>query len=122
MEDKVLKKLVEDELQYQPSVDAADIGVTVERGIVRLTGHVATYAEKAAVENAVRRVKGVRGYVEDGGRTVAFISDRGDEPDLSRQAATALSRSLLGSTRCASTARSRSGNVSRRSTSLRNGS
>ena len=65
MEDKVLKKLVEDELQYQPSVDAADIGVRVEKGIVHLDGNVKTFAQKAAVENAVKRVKGVRGYVED---------------------------------------------------------
>jgi len=65
MEDNALKKLVEDELQYQPSVDAADIGVTVENGIVHLTGHLANYAQKTIVENAVKRVKGVRGYVED---------------------------------------------------------
>lgn len=65
MEDKLLKKLVEDELQYQPSVDAADIGVRVANGIVHLDGNVATFAQKAAVENAVKRIKGVRGYVED---------------------------------------------------------
>lgn len=65
MDDKSLQKLVQDELDWQPSVDAADIGVTVENGIVHLTGHVPSYAQKIAVENAVKRVKGVRGYVED---------------------------------------------------------
>lgn len=65
MEDKAIKKLVQDELDWEPSVDAADIGVTVEKGIVRLTGHVSTYAEKLAAEGAVKRVKGVRGFVED---------------------------------------------------------
>ncbi|TAJ69823.1 MAG: BON domain-containing protein [Phenylobacterium sp.] len=65
MEDRLLKKLVDDELQYQPSVDAADIGVRVENGIVHLDGNVSTFAQKAAVENAVKRVRGVRGYVED---------------------------------------------------------
>ena len=73
MEDKALKTLVEDELQYQPSVDAADIGVRVENGIVHLDGNVATFAQKAAVENAVKRVKGVRGYVED-----LVVRPRGD--------------------------------------------
>lgn len=65
MDDKLLKRLVEDELQYQPSIDAADIGVSVQDGIVHLNGNVATFAQKYAVENAVKRVKGVRGYVED---------------------------------------------------------
>ncbi|HEY0650511.1 BON domain-containing protein [Phenylobacterium sp.] len=65
MDDKVLKKLVTDELEWEPSIDAADIGVTVENGIVRLVGHVANYAQKGAAEKAVKRVKGVRGYVED---------------------------------------------------------
>lgn len=65
MEDKVLKKLVEDELQFRPSVDSADIGVSVHSGIVHLSGNVASFAQKVAVEGAVKRVKGVRGYVED---------------------------------------------------------
>jgi len=65
MDDKALKKLVTDELEWEPSIDAADIGVTVENGIVRLVGHVATYAQKMSAETAVKRVKGVRGYVED---------------------------------------------------------
>jgi osmotically-inducible protein OsmY len=65
MDDKVLKRLVEEELQFQPSVDAAHIGVSVRSGIVHLNGGVPTFAQKAAIENAVKRVKGVRGYVED---------------------------------------------------------
>ncbi|WP_091741434.1 BON domain-containing protein [Phenylobacterium immobile] len=65
MDDKVLKTLVEDELEYQPDIDTADIGVSVEHGIVHLNGHVPTFAQKKAVEAAVKRVKGVRGYVED---------------------------------------------------------
>jgi len=65
MADNIVKKLVEDELQFQPSVDTAHIGVSVDNGIVHLSGHVPTFAQKAAVEAAVKRVKGVRGYVED---------------------------------------------------------
>jgi len=65
MDDKALKKSVLAELEWSPSIDAADIGVTVEDGIVRLTGHVANYAQKIAAESAVKRVKGVRGFVED---------------------------------------------------------
>jgi len=65
MDDKFVKKLVEDELQFQPSVDAAHIGVSVNKGIVHLNGRVPSFAQKSAIESAVKRVKGVRGYVED---------------------------------------------------------
>jgi len=65
MEDKALKKQVQDELEWDPTFDANDIGIAVENGIVRLTGYVATYAQKFDVEAAVKRVNGVRGYVED---------------------------------------------------------
>jgi osmotically-inducible protein OsmY len=65
MDDKALRKLVQDELDWQPSIDGADIGVTVENGIVHLTGHLPSYSQKLAVESAVKRVKGVRGYTED---------------------------------------------------------
>jgi osmotically-inducible protein OsmY len=65
MDDKALKKLVQAELEWDPSFDANDIGVAVESGIVSLSGYVATYAQKLDVESAIKRVKGVRGYVED---------------------------------------------------------
>ncbi|MGO7216224.1 BON domain-containing protein, partial [Rhizobium ruizarguesonis] len=51
-------------LEFEPSVDAANIGVAVDDGIVSLTGHVSTYSEKEAVEHVVKRVKGVRGIAQ----------------------------------------------------------
>lgn len=65
MDDKSLKAAIAAELQWEPAVDSADIGVTVEKGIVRLTGHVANYAQRLAAEAAVKRIKGVRGHVDD---------------------------------------------------------
>ena len=65
MADKYLRQLVVDELDFDPSVDAANIGVAVESGVVTLTGHVGSYAEKMAVERAVQRVKGVHGIAEE---------------------------------------------------------
>lgn len=65
MDDKALKIGVIAELEWEPSVDADDIGVTVEDGIVRLFGHVPNYAQRLAAEGAVKRIKGVRGYVDD---------------------------------------------------------
>lgn len=60
MEDKQLRQAVNDELEFEPSIDAAHIGVTAKDGVVTLTGHVSSYAEKLAAEAATRRVKGVR--------------------------------------------------------------
>jgi osmotically-inducible protein OsmY len=65
MSDRLLKQAVEDELDWEPSIDAEHIGVAVDDGIVTLSGHVKSYAEKFAVEKAVKRVKGVRGIAEE---------------------------------------------------------
>jgi osmotically-inducible protein OsmY len=64
MNDLLLCQNIVDELGFEPSVDAANIGVAVEDGVVTLTGHVGTYAEKIAAEMAVKRVKGVRALAE----------------------------------------------------------
>ena len=58
--DVQLKKDVTHELEWDPSINATHIGVAVEDGVVTLTGHLPTFAEKQAAENAVRRVAGVR--------------------------------------------------------------
>jgi osmotically-inducible protein OsmY len=60
-----LKKDVEDELEWDPKVNAARVGVTVTDGVVTLAGDVDTYAEKSAAEDAAKRVKGVRSVAED---------------------------------------------------------
>jgi osmotically-inducible protein OsmY len=65
MNDMILKRAVEDELEWEPSIDAEHIGVAAEDGIVTLTGHVGSYAEKFAAEKAVRRVKGVRAIAQE---------------------------------------------------------
>lgn len=64
MTDKLIRRDIMTELEYDPSIDAANIGVAVEDGIVTLTGHLPTYAQKATVVTAVRRVKGVRAIAE----------------------------------------------------------
>ncbi|MGI1661580.1 BON domain-containing protein [Palleronia sp. KMU-117] len=65
MSDLSLKQDILDALDFDPSLEAAHIGVTVENGIVTLTGHVATFAERARAERVVARVKGVRGIAEE---------------------------------------------------------
>jgi BON domain len=65
MDDKTLRQNVIDELDFEPSINAANIGVAVEKGVVTLTGHVASYAEKIAAERAVERVRGVRAVAQE---------------------------------------------------------
>ena len=60
-----LRREILAELEFDPSVDAANIGVAVENGIVTLSGHVKSYPEKNAVEAAVKRVRGVRAVAEE---------------------------------------------------------
>lgn len=65
MKDIELRQDVLDELEFEPSIDAADIGVAVEDGTVTLTGHVRTYAQKHEAERIVKRVKGVRAIAQE---------------------------------------------------------
>jgi osmotically-inducible protein OsmY len=48
------------ELQWDPSVQAAAVGVEVKDGIVTLAGHVGSHAEKIAAQRAAHRVAGVK--------------------------------------------------------------
>jgi osmotically-inducible protein OsmY len=60
-----LRQDILDELEFEPSIDAAHIGVAVDSGVVTLTGHVSNYGEKLAVVQAVRRIKGVSAIAEE---------------------------------------------------------
>lgn len=61
------------ELEWEPSVDHADIGVAVNDGVVILSGFVKSYPEKMAAEKATRRVAGVKAIAEE--IKVRFASD-----------------------------------------------
>ncbi|MDP4076355.1 BON domain-containing protein [Acidovorax sp. A1169] len=58
--DSQIQKDVLDELLWEPSVHAAEIGVEVHEGVVTLAGHVNSYAEKFQAEQAAQRVSGVK--------------------------------------------------------------
>jgi osmotically-inducible protein OsmY len=63
--DNQLKQDIETELRWDPKVNAAQIGVSVDDGVVSLLGTVDTYAEKWAAEDATKRVSGVRTVAQD---------------------------------------------------------
>ncbi|HEY4958823.1 MAG TPA: BON domain-containing protein [Caldimonas sp.] len=58
--DSDLKREVVAELLWDPAVNSTAIGVGVKNGVVTLTGHLDTYAEKEAALRAVRRLQGVK--------------------------------------------------------------
>jgi osmotically-inducible protein OsmY len=63
--DNELRRDVEMELQWDPSVDARDIGVAGKNGVVTLTGQVSKYSEKWRAERIAKRVAGVVGLAND---------------------------------------------------------
>lgn len=60
-----LKRDIEEELAWEPSVDASHIAVAVNRGIVTLVGHVPAYGEKCVAERAAARVLGVKAVADE---------------------------------------------------------
>ena len=87
--DLQLKADVSDELAWDPAINATNIGVAVKDGVVTLSGHLDTFAEKHAAERAVRRVSGVRGIALDLDVKLAPEHQRGD-PEIALAATTAL--------------------------------
>src|ERR1700738_1092497 len=63
--DSDIKRDVEDELRWDPDIDATDIGVTVKSGVVTLTGFVHSYSHKLQAEEDAKRVTGVSGVAND---------------------------------------------------------
>jgi osmotically-inducible protein OsmY len=64
-DDERIREDVIAELEWEPSVDAACIGVAVGDGVVTLSGHVEDYLQKSTVEAAALRVRGVRAVAEE---------------------------------------------------------
>ena len=91
--DDQLQKAVLAELNWEPSITAAHIGVTAESGTVTLTGHVYSYGQKHAAEMATGRVKGVKAIAEEIEVRLPFEIKR-DDADI----ATAASDRLMWDT------------------------
>ena len=66
------------ELQWEPSVQAAQIGVEVNKGVVTLAGHVDSFSQKWHAERAAQRVAGVRALVVGLEVRLTGLSERTD--------------------------------------------
>jgi len=84
-----LRKNVENELDWNPSVDVTNVGVALKDGIVTLTGHVPSYWEKTSAERAVKKVAGVKGIANE--LEVRLLgSNKRDDTDIAADAVHAL--------------------------------
>ncbi len=63
--DVQLQRDVLDELNWDPSLGKAQIGVTVHEGVVTLTGHIAAYVQKHHAEEVTKCVHGVRAVANE---------------------------------------------------------
>ena len=89
MDDLSIKKDVEAELQWEPSVNAAAIAVAVKDGIATLSGRVSSYAEKMAAARAAARVAGVKAVAND--LEVSLLpADQHSDEEVARSVANAL--------------------------------
>jgi osmotically-inducible protein OsmY len=74
-----LKRDVESELKWEPSVTEAHIGVSVNDSVVTLSGHVPSYSEKFAAETAAKRVYGVRAVANELAVNLPGTAQRSDQ-------------------------------------------
>ena len=65
MTDSELQRDVLEELRWEPSVEAAHIGVSIKDGVVTLTGHVLSFVEKFAAERSAKRVHNVKAVANE---------------------------------------------------------
>jgi osmotically-inducible protein OsmY len=89
MSDLTIKQDVEAELQWEPSVNAASIGVAVKEGAVTLTGRVATLAQRYAAARAATRVAGVKAVANE--LEIGLLpTDRRSDEEIARTVVNAL--------------------------------
>jgi osmotically-inducible protein OsmY len=87
--DAALQRDVMDELKWEPTIKAAEIGVGVTDGVVTLSGYVDTYGEKWTAERTAARVFGVKAVAEELKVRLPETLQRPDE-DIAQAAANAL--------------------------------
>jgi osmotically-inducible protein OsmY len=83
--DSDIRRDVEDELRWDPDIDATDIAVNVHNGVVTLTGFVRGYVQKYQAEADAKRVAGVVAVANDLEVRLPDIDERPD-PEIARDA------------------------------------
>jgi osmotically-inducible protein OsmY len=83
--DSDIRRDVEDELRWDPDIDATDIAVSVHNGVVTLAGFVRSYMQKYQAEGDAKRVAGVVAVANDLEVRLPDIDERPD-PEIARDA------------------------------------
>src|SRR5690348_4401626 len=91
--DSEIKRDAEDELRWDPDIDASNIAVAVKNGIVTLTGFCNSYVDKYQAEGDTKRVRGVVGIANDIEVRLPG-SDQRPDPDIARDAVAAIKQHL----------------------------
>ncbi|RZI45445.1 BON domain-containing protein [Candidatus Finniella inopinata] len=65
MSDTILKNQISEKFNVQPGLRPQDINISVENGIVTLSGRVRSYFEKSLAERAVKSIDGVKAVIEE---------------------------------------------------------
>lgn len=86
-DDRRVRNAVIHQLEFDPQIDASEIGVTARDGAVTLTGFIDTYWAKLAAERCAKRVRGVRAVANDLQVRLRLPST---DADIARDAAFAL--------------------------------
>jgi osmotically-inducible protein OsmY len=91
--DSEIERDVKEELKWNPDLDATDIGVSVHKGVVTLTGFVKSYFDRLEAETAAKRVAGVGGVANDIEVRLPNFDERPD-PEIARDAVSAVKTQL----------------------------
>lgn len=77
-DDLAIRHDVLSELDWDPRFDSRNIGVAVKNGVVALSGHVGSYAQRQAAEEAAQAVAGVTAVANDIVIELGFEANRTD--------------------------------------------
>jgi len=83
--DSDIRRDVEGELRWDPDIDATDIAVTVNNGVVTLAGFVRSFMQKYQTEADAKRVAGVVAVANDIEIRLPGVDERPD-PEIARDA------------------------------------
>jgi len=85
--DSQLHDAVQRQLGCEPEIDMRAVAITASDGVISLTGFADSYAQKFSAEQAVKRVRGVRGVAND---IHVRVGDERSDPEIARDAVHAL--------------------------------
>lgn len=85
--DEKIRDAVLHQLDWEPDFDSSAVGVAVDDGVATLTGTARSYADKLAIERAVKRVYGVRAVAND---LQVKLADERNDSDIAHDCVMAL--------------------------------